>query len=184
MNHVACRLTLCLAVAVMVFVAGPVSQAHGAFASELMLTKVFDDGDPVLPGDTVDLTFTLTNLGDSTALGIGFIDNLDDVLPGLEVSGSLPDNPAGAGSSLSGTSLLTLAGGELPPQGGQATFTVTLLVPLSAAPGDYENTTSDVFSQGLPVGNPAVDTLTIVPEPASMSILLAALGGGALRRRT
>ena len=130
----------------------------------LSLSKEFVD-DPASPGDTVTLQFEISNLsamGPITA--IGFTDDLDAALSGLvSVSGTLSD-VCGAGSELSGTSLLTFSGGTL-AGGASCTFDVTLQVP-STAPFGAEglNTTSPVTGEisGIPVeGSAASDVLQI-----------------------
>ncbi len=111
------------------------------------LTKSFTD-DPVAPGDTVTLEFTLNYSGNATAdaTGISFTDDLT-FLAGLTANlPPSPDPPCGAGSSLTGSAgdtLLTLMGGTLMP-GESCTFSVTLDVPAGAAPGSHTNTTSGV----------------------------------------
>ena len=63
-----------------------------------------------------------------------------------------------------GDTFLTFAGGTLAPDS-SCTFSVTLVVPSSAAPGPHTNTTSDVTAMVgvIPVtGNPASDDLRIV----------------------
>ena len=78
----------------------------------------------------------------------------------------LPKNDiCGAGSSLTGTGLLTFTGGSLAP-GQSVSFDVTLQVPAGAAAGTYPNTTSDLFQAGMSVCDPATDSLTVEPPPA------------------
>ena len=111
----------------------------------LLFTKSFDG--PTPPTGTVTRTFTITNPGSATATDLSFSDDLDDVISGLIVN-SLPALPCGAGSSLSGVSLLTLTGGELPPTGGVCSFDVEVLVPITATQGSFLNATSDLFRAG------------------------------------
>ncbi|MCP4897642.1 MAG: DUF4175 domain-containing protein, partial [bacterium] len=112
------------------------------------LSKEFTD-DPVAPGDTVTLEFTLSYPPDASgdATVISFTDDLAPVLAGLTANlPSTPDPPCGVGSSLTGSAgdtLLTLLGGTLSP-GESCAFSVTLDVPAGAAPGSYTNTTSGV----------------------------------------
>ncbi|MDX1450739.1 MAG: hypothetical protein R3246_16945, partial [Acidimicrobiia bacterium] len=100
------------------------------------LEKVFID-DPAAPGGTATLQFTITNLDrDQTATDIAFSDDLDVTLAGLTATlPPDPDPPCGAGSSLTGSSLLSFTGGTLAPQA-SCTFTVTLNVPADAETGD------------------------------------------------
>ena len=73
------------------------------------------------------------------------------------------NNVCGGGSQISGSSTLTLTGGNLGP-GASCTFSVTLQVPGGAASGDYLNTTSGAngTAGGVGVsGDPASDTLRI-----------------------
>lgn len=130
------------------------------------LSKSFTD-DPALPGGTVTLEFTLNhdagNPNDAT--GIGFTDNLAAALAGLTATGLPMNDICGTGSSLTGTTSLTFAGGTLAP-GASCTFSVTLTVPAGAAPGSHTNTTSTVGAAvGMtPVtGNTASDTLDVSP---------------------
>jgi hypothetical protein len=132
-------------------------------ADRLSMTKSFID-DPVFPGDTATLEFTLTNLDMvNAATAISFTDDLDAALAGLAAIGLPANDVCGAGSQISGTSTLTLTGGNL-PAGGSCTFSVTVQVPAAAAAGSYTNTTSQVTGaiSGLPVtGNSAVDDLVV-----------------------
>lgn len=141
------------------------------FANRLALTKTFTD-DPVAPGDSVTLQFTLTNLDRrGPVTDITFTDDLDAALSGL-VATSLPSNPCGSGSSITGSSVLTLADGNLDPEA-SCSFSVTLQVPASASPGAYVNTTSSILgdSSGTTVsGNPASDTLFVEASGVSLSM--------------
>ncbi len=133
----------------------------------IFLAKAFTD-DPAVPGGTATLQFSVRNLDRiASATGIAFTDDLDVALSGLVATGPLPTNPCGAGSTLTGTSVLTLADGMLGPEG-NCTFSVTVAVPAGAAAGAYSNTTSAVTADvgGNPVtGNAATDTLFVDPVP-------------------
>ena len=112
------------------------------------MTKEFTN-DPVKPGETVTLEFTLTHPEDAinAATDIFFTDDLAPVLTGLTANlPSSPDPPCGVGSSLTGSAgdtKLTLMGGSLQP-GESCTFSVDLNVPAGAALGSHTNTTSSV----------------------------------------
>ncbi|MCP3867430.1 MAG: hypothetical protein GY703_04895, partial [Gammaproteobacteria bacterium] len=129
----------------------------------LEFSKSFDG--PTAATNTAILTFTITNPGLDAATGITFLDNLDDVITGLQVTGSLPTDPCGSGSTVSGTSLLLFSGGELSAMGGTCSFYVTVQVPSSASAGTYTNTTSDLSQNGLKVAEPATADLQIEPKP-------------------
>ncbi|WP_300528965.1 Ig-like domain-containing protein [Maricaulis sp.] len=127
--------------------------------------------DPAGPGDQVTLEFTITAAGSFTTTGLSFTDDLDATLSGLVSSSGTQTDVCGTGSSLSGTSLLTLTGGNL-GQDESCTFTVTVDVPGGATAGDYVNTTSTLAATRSDVGAvtiaAATDTLDIdVPAPTS-----------------
>ena len=67
--------------------------------------------------------------------------------------------------------------------GQSLSFQVGLLVPQTAAPGQYVNVTSELTSLGMQVAAPATDTLIVLPEPATLAVLLAGLVPAMLRRR-
>ena len=130
----------------------------------LKLSKSFDG--PTIPTGSAVLTFTIENLDSVNPAGdLAFSDDLGAVIPGL-VASSLPATPCGAGSTLAGTSLLTLNGGNL-PAGAMCTFNVTVTVPGSATAGGFLNTTSALFQSGLAVADPATALLTVNPPPTS-----------------
>jgi len=106
----------------------------------MVFTKEFV-GDPTIAGDTVDLTFTLENLGASLVTGISFTDSLTAAIPGLAVSGPLPPTPCGPGSSITGTTSLIFSGGEVAATS-TCSFTVELLVPAGTPDDTYMNITS------------------------------------------
>ncbi|MEZ5332531.1 MAG: hypothetical protein R2991_10870 [Thermoanaerobaculia bacterium] len=133
------------------------------FIDSVELSKAF--AGPVAAGGTVTLTFTLDNLDAANGIAqLSFTDDLDAVLPGLVAVGLPASNVCGAGSSLTGTSFLTLTDGSL-AAGGSCSFPVQLQVPAAATPGSYPNVTSEVFSGGLSVGSAATDTLSVEPPP-------------------
>ena len=128
----------------------------------LFLSKAFDSSAEA--GGTVTLSFTIQNLDTTTgASDLAFTDDLDAALSGLVVTGGLPVDPCGAGSVLTGTSLLTLTGGNLLP-GGFCTFPVDLQVPATPLAGSFLNVTSDLRQAGVPVAAPATATLVVTGE--------------------
>jgi uncharacterized repeat protein (TIGR01451 family) len=131
---------------------------------EFALSKVFTD--PVLPGGTVELRFTLVTAATSGVTAVTFTDDLGAVLPGLTAVGLPADGFCGAGSQIIGTTILTVTGAEV-PAGSDCTFTVLLDVPADAPLGTYTNTTSTVtgerLSDGLPTtADPATAPLEVV----------------------
>ncbi len=128
----------------------------------LKLGKSFDG--PTTATGTAVLTFTIQNLDSVNPAGnLAFSDNLGAVIPSLVASG-LPAAPCGAGSTLAGTSFLTLSNGSL-PAGGMCSFPVTVTLPGSASAGGFLNTTSALFQSGLAVADPATALLTVEPPP-------------------
>ncbi|MDF1773372.1 MAG: Ig-like domain-containing protein [Pseudophaeobacter sp. bin_em_oilr2.035] len=104
----------------------------------ISMAKAFSTS-PVAAGDTVDVSYTLTNLSSSSALtGLNFTDDLDAALSGLVATG-LPTSTCGG--TLSGTSTVSFSGGSL-AAGDSCTITATLSVPGGAATGSYTGTTS------------------------------------------
>ncbi len=145
----------------------------------LTFTKAFDG--PTVAGGSPVLTFTIENQDAASGVtDISFTDDLEAVVTGLVATGLPMNDVCGPGSQLTGTSFLTLTGGNLGPSGNCLIF-VTLQVPAAAAPGTYPNTTSDLFLAGLSVAAAATADLTIVPPPAfSKSFTPAAIAAGAV----
>lgn len=160
---------------------GKASAVLAVSVSNLNLTKSFID-DPTAPGGTVTLEFTVSNLNRAeTATNVSFTDDLDATLAGLFAI-SLPNEPCGIGSALTGTSVLSLSGGSLGP-GESCTFSATLQVPVTALPGSYPNTTAPVTADiaGRPfTGNAATDILFINTPPVLTKGFLSGnpVGGG------
>ncbi|MCB0192556.1 MAG: hypothetical protein KDJ65_11485 [Anaerolineae bacterium] len=131
-------------------------------STRLQLTKSFTD-DPVKPGDTVTLEFTLTNLDvTQAASSIAFSDNLDTTLSGLTFD-SLISNTCGGSVGGVGTDTLSFSGGSLAASA-ECTIRATLQIPTGTTVGEYTNTTSDVSGTigGLSVtGNAASDNLIV-----------------------
>jgi len=122
---------------------------------------------PTTPGATTTLDITLTNFDRSnSATNISFTDDLDAALSGLTAT-SLPTEPCGAGSSITGVSNLTFTGGMLAPEA-SCSFSVGVLIPANAIVSSNTNTTS-TFSYdlgGSPTVKPAVShNLTISQAP-------------------
>lgn len=138
-------------------------------AKEASFTKAFAQTNPQAGGST-SLSFEITNSSTSDSLtDLSFTDNLDHVLTGLLVTSSLPINDVcGAGSILSNASGLSLTGGNI-VAGGSCSFSIDLMVPTNATPGNYLNTTSSLMSDHLIVAMPASDALTVAPTPPTFT---------------
>ena len=140
------------------------AQADLAVVAGPSLRAFFSD-DPVVPGDTVTLSFeiSMTEESEEGATNITFTDDLTATLAGLTAVGLPQSGICGAGSSISGTTNLTFSGGSL--AGGETcAFDVTLQVPAAAASGSFSNTTSALMSEvsGVTItGNTASDTLRV-----------------------
>ncbi len=150
-------------------------------------------------GGLVSLTFTLVNPDPANGIdNLTFDDDLDAVLPGLEAIGLPQSDVCGTGSQIEGTSLLLFTGGSLGP-GESCSFTVDLMIPMTATSGDYDNVTSVLEGSvnSLPVeGDPAgaaMDSLEVVGSVIeiptltgwgfiALSGLLALLGVRRMRR--
>ncbi|MBZ0114467.1 MAG: hypothetical protein K8J08_18535, partial [Thermoanaerobaculia bacterium] len=137
-------------------------------AARLTLEQDFVN-DPSAPGSVVTLQFLIRNLDrDFAAESITFSHDLDAVLSGLTALGLPSANPCGAGSTLTGTQVITLSGGNIPAQG-TCQFTLEVAVPTTASNGAYSSTTSaiDALVDGAAVtGLPATDTLFVEAAPA------------------
>jgi hypothetical protein len=149
----------------------------------ITLVKSFVD-DPLAPGGTGTLRFTIFAFTRDPVTSIAFSDELDATLSCLVATDLPKSDVCGAGSLVSGTGLVSFTGGSL-AAGGSCTFDVTVQVPGGATPGVYPNTTSTVTGDvgGAPtVGSPAVDDLvvavapsltkTITPDPAEAGDVL------------
>jgi len=133
------------------------------------LTQVFS-GDPAAGGETVTLSFTLTNTDPTNpATLITFTEDFDTPLTGTTLLADVTD-PCGSGSSITGagTGTMTFAGGSLAARS-QCNFDVTVQLPASPTGGDYLFTSSTVQAEvnGDTVfsASPASDTLTVSDNP-------------------
>lgn len=142
--------------------AGGASDTLTVTGSDLLFTKSFTN-DPVAPGETVDLEFTIQSQDRAnTATALAFTDDLSAVLSGLTFS-TLNSNSCGGSVGGVGTSTISLSGGSLAPEA-SCNISVTLTVPAGAATGSYPNTTSNITATvgGSPVvGDPATDNLSV-----------------------
>ncbi len=149
---------------------------------DLLIEKTFLPN-PVNPGEMVDLEFTITNFSrDFDATAVSFTDDLNAALMGLAATGTPLSDVCGTGSTLSGTTSISLTGGQIPASS-SCTFTVSLQVPAGATPGTYTNTTSAVSGtiNGSPVtGNDASENLFIANVPTFTKTFLSdpILSGG------
>jgi hypothetical protein len=143
-----------------------VAGAEGGGAP-LSFTKQFI-GDPLNPGGTVTLEYTIIPPEGAGLNSLSFTDDLDAALTGLVSTSGPQNNVCGTGSSLSGTSTLTLTDGVL-AAGETCTFSVTLAVPSGGSGGSFVSTTSDLSGNendgggdvALAAGFTAQDTLVV-----------------------
>ena len=132
----------------------------------VVLTFEHEFTDPVVAGQTTQLTYTFENLSpDDTATSILFVHDLDDVLAGLQATNLPITNIPGLGSSSqitqSASNVLTFQNGTLGPEE-TAFFVIDVTIPSNAAPSGYGSATSEVEF--------TFDS-TLVTNPASVSSL-------------
>jgi uncharacterized repeat protein (TIGR01451 family) len=120
---------------------------------------------PVQVAGFTSLEFTITNNGSLPLTRLSFSDDLDAVISGLVATGLPLNDVCGVGSTISGTSSLSLIGGNLAGNGGTCTFSIDVNLPLLAAPGMYVSTSSELAENSLPASGAASATLTIAPTP-------------------
>ncbi len=117
-----------------------------------------------VPGDTAVLSFAIANNSNINNTNLSFTTDLNATLSGLVAIGLPQSNLCGIGSQFSGTSLLTFSGGQL-ASGESCNFSVTVLVPALASPGNYTNATSDLLDSGLLVSLGSTASLQVEPPP-------------------
>ncbi len=148
----------------------PVGKASATLevtVTEIALSKSFLD-DPVPPGGTVTLEFTISNLNrDFSATSIAFMDDLAGVLPGTpDLTVVTPLSTGTCDGSLVATigdTFLTYSGGSLAPET-SCTISVSVDVPAAAATGIFMNTTTAIMAEidgSSETGNLASDDLFI-----------------------
>jgi hypothetical protein len=135
-----------------------------------------------LQGALIDLQFNLVNPDvQNAATGLSFDDDLDAFLPGAVAVGLPMNTVCGAGSTLTGTSLVTLTNGSL-PAGGNCTFTIQVQIPNNAIPGNYTNQTSSLQAivggspvnggaAGLATAGVSVQSATAIPTLSPFALL-------------
>lgn len=124
-------------------------------AHPIDLVKRFEPA-PALPGETATLTYRLRNNSRArAATDLAFTDDLDAALTDLAAAGLPASDVCGAGSTLSGTSVLALSGASLAP-GAQCEFTVPVKIPAGASAGHYPSVSSDLTGNldGVPYSGP------------------------------
>nr|WP_029040758.1 autotransporter outer membrane beta-barrel domain-containing protein [Cucumibacter marinus] len=134
------------------------------------------------PGSTVTLQFTIDHTATpSTGFDIGnasFTDDLDATLSGLVNASGPQTGFCGAGSSLTGTSIISVTGIDVPAET-TCTFSIQVSIPGSATPGSYTNTTSSLGGEvagttgpSLFTVDPVSDDLEIVDAPSATAPMI------------
>ncbi|WP_456299503.1 DUF7933 domain-containing protein [Oleiphilus messinensis] len=154
------------------------STPSGAATASLLVTNPFlylTLPNAASPGSSATLTFDMTNndFSRDSATGISFTLDLNTALSGLAAT-SLPSTGfCGAGSTISGTSTLTISNASL-ATGANCRFDVTVAIPANAPAGAYTLTTSMLnMSIGSATTKPAVSgTLNIQKAPLLTALFI------------
>ncbi|WP_417487133.1 choice-of-anchor D domain-containing protein [Maricaulis sp.] len=139
-------------------------------AGEIEFTKTFDAASAA-PGDSIDLEFYIGATADFSATGLSFTDDLDAMLSGAIATNTPIADACGSGSTLSGTSTLTLTSGSI-GAGELCRFTVTVSVPGGATDGTYTNTTGTLSATRSDTGAETIaaasDSFDVVSPAATL----------------
>ncbi len=143
--------------------------------ANVILSKDFPDGS-VEPGQTTTLEFTIENSGTLTATNINFLDDLDAMLSGAQLSAT---NSNSCNATISGTSLINISNITLAATS-VCTINVDISVPSGATPGTYANTTSNGFATvngvSAPLNTASAD-LVVTAGSATFTKAFTAPGG-------
>ncbi|WP_291845123.1 choice-of-anchor D domain-containing protein, partial [Maricaulis sp.] len=139
------------------------------FSAGFLTSPILDDG-------TSTIEFSIAPAEGTDATDLAFTLDLDSVISGM-VAVDLPlADACGTGSSVSGTSIITLAGGNL-LEGETCTFQVDVTLPGGVAGGGYVFQTSNLTGNaddGDAItainADPASDTLTVLSIVPSVTI--------------
>jgi len=123
--------------------------------------------DPVLAGTTVSLEYTIVPAEGFDATALTFTDDLDGTLSGLAATGLPMSDICGEGSTLSGTTTVTLSGGNV-ADGDTCVFSINVDVPEGAAGGTYPSTTSSLT--GMHNDGSGEVALTVAGASDSLSV--------------
>lgn len=154
--------------------AGNATAALEVTTTSLALRQEFTD-DPVLPGESVELVFTIFNADRRNDVsGFGFVDGL----PAGVILASETSNSCGSGTSGVGGSFITVSGGSV-AAGASCTIVLSLDVPAATPSGAYLNSTNQISTVGGLTGNAASDTLFIDVAPQlTLDIVEDTVGAG------
>lgn len=145
----------------------PASDALTVVNFDVDFSKTFAMA-PVQAGGSTSIEFTITNNDSLPLTRLSFSDDLDAAISGLLATGLPLNDVCGVGSTISGTSSLSLIGGGLAGSG-SCTFSVDLLVPASVAPGTFNSSSSQLTENSITAAGPASANITISPTPPSFS---------------
>lgn len=125
----------------------------------------------VAVGTSVNLTYTLNNADRyNTATDITFTNDLNATLSGLTATTLPASGFCGPGSTITGSSMITVFGANL-ASGTSCSFTLTVLIPVNAAVGAYTNTTSTVnLTLGSSTTKPALSHNLLVNNAPRISM--------------
>lgn len=136
-------------------------------SNDIDFTKSFSTS-PVNNGGETQLTYTIVNNSADDMDALRFTDALDGVISGLVSTSSSQLGVCGVGSQLGGTSQVVFTGGVL-AAGQSCSFSVTVLVPLTAGAGEFETVSSELLSNALFVAKPAQTSLMVTLQPPVLS---------------
>ena len=159
------------------------AEPSGATTASLTVTNPFMYASlpaTIAPGKSAKLAFTITNNLDrnNAATDINFTDDLNAALTGMIATALPADGFCGAGSSISGSSTITISGANL-AAAASCSFEVTVLIPSYALAGSYSNSTSIVsLNLGSTTSSPSITnnfvinyaplvTATFIDDPVS-----------------
>ncbi|WP_394200854.1 putative Ig domain-containing protein [Shewanella waksmanii] len=123
-----------------------IGKISASYVSELSFITAKFSPSALVPGGSGAIEVSIFNSDRSNAAtNISFTADLNSALAGLVSSGDLSD-VCGAGSSLSGSGVLSFSGGSL-AAGASCQFNINIDVPVAAVPGSYVNTISAISYQ-------------------------------------
>ncbi|MFT6045144.1 MAG: hypothetical protein ACI9WC_000843 [Arenicella sp.] len=145
----------------------PASDALTVVNFDLDFNKAFAMA-PVQAGGNTTLQYTITNNDSEPLTRLSFNDDLNAVVTGLVATGLRLTDVCGTSSTISGTSSLTLIGGNVAGNG-TCTFSVDLLIPSSAVLGTFSSTSNQLTENSLTANGPAIASITISPTPPTFT---------------